>query len=624
MWALTAFSSVGPESGASHHHHSSRFIRGQRKGSGIGIGARTRSRSDHLAESACLPVCVPAHLPIMADTDLTSTILRFTDRHLGLPLLSHLASLDLFKQEDVAKAMFELARGTSMIDFSLQLHEQAFPGQAPPPDLDQQRDAVVAQNEKLAGEVETVLNVIEDPTVANSLRQDKAQNLQWLEENYQLTLEQISSLYRFGYFQYSCGNYREASSYLYHFRVLSTDPVLTVSSHWGKLASDILTGEWDRALEELKLLREFIDSSRPDTQGGHEAILERRTWLLHWSLFVWFNHPEGREGLVEMFLSPPYLNTIQTTCWWLLRYLIAALITTRRTTRVYIVQTGANATNPNAYPTTKMSPAAALQEVTKILQQESHRIGKDPVLHFLRELYSNFDFEAAQEQLRLAQAVAVDDFFISEHADSFVESARFLVSEAYCRIHKRVDIADLSRRLNMSKEEGEKWIVNLVRDTRADAKIDFKEGIVHMNQPHMAVYQNVIEKVSSGDVGGWRYSQRVRINLTSAKLTCSASFFERCQTRGFTFRSAAMGQAMDRKAHPHIGGPGPEGTRGGRGGGRGGRGGRGGGRGGAQGDRGDRGDRGQGQGQQQPQANGAVAPSEGAPASAPQSDAVAA
>jgi translation initiation factor 3 subunit E len=27
----------------------------------------------------------------------------------------------------------------------------------------------------------------------------------------------------------------------------------------------------------------------------------------------------------------------------------------------------------------------------------------------------------------------------------------------------------------MSKEEGEKWIVNLVRDTRVDAKIDFEK-----------------------------------------------------------------------------------------------------------------------------------------------------
>lgn len=484
----------------------------------------------------------------MADTDLTSTILRYTDRHLGLPLLSHLANLEVFKQEDVSKAMYELAKGTSMVDFALQLHEQAYPGTAPPQDMDKKRREILEQNERLAKDVEAVLNVIEDPAVANSLKQDKAQNLHWLEENYKLTLDQIKALYQYGYFQYSCGNYGEASSYLYHFRVLSTDPVLTISSHWGKLASDILTGEWDRALDELKLLREVIDNSRPD-QGGHEAILERRTWLLHWSLFVWFNHPEGREGLVEMFLSPAYLNTIQTTCWWLLRYLVAALITTRRTARVYVIQSSAGSINPGMPATSKLSPANALQELTKILDQESHRIGQDPILLFLRELYSNFNFDAAQQELRKAQSVAANDFFISDHADAFVESARFLVSEAYCRIHKRVDIADLSKRLNMSKEDGEKWIVNLIRDSRADAKIDFKEGMVHMNQTHLAVYQTVIEK-----------------------------------TRGFTFRSAAMGQAMDRKAHPLANSAGGD-ARGGRGGARGGRGGRGGSRSGGNTDR---------------------------------------
>ena len=36
---------------------------------------------------------------------------------------------------------------------------------------------------------------------------------------------------------------------------------------------------------------------------------------------------------------------------------------------------------------------------------------------------------------------------------------------------------DLSERLNLSREEGEKWIVNLIRETRmgADAKIDLEK-----------------------------------------------------------------------------------------------------------------------------------------------------
>jgi translation initiation factor 3 subunit E len=66
---------------------------------------------------------------------------------------------------------------------------------------------------------------------------------------------------------------------------------------------------------------------------------------------------------------------------------------------------------------------------------------------------------------------------------------------------------DLSQRLNLSPEEGEKWIVSLIRETRSDAKIDFvkvllypwcnfsdKKGIVIMNHPQQSVYQQVIER----------------------------------------------------------------------------------------------------------------------------------
>ena len=53
---------------------------------------------------------------------------------------------------------------------------------------------------------------------------------------------------------------------------------------------------------------------------------------------------------------------------------------------------------------------------------------------------------------------------------------------------------DLSTRLGLNQDEGEKWIVNLIRDTRVDAKIDYKEGTVIMNHPPQSVYQQVIEK----------------------------------------------------------------------------------------------------------------------------------
>lgn len=30
--------------------------------------------------------------------------------------------------------------------------------------------------------------------------------------------------------------------------------------------------------------------------------LQQRTWLIHWSLFVFFNHAKGRDLIIDMFL----------------------------------------------------------------------------------------------------------------------------------------------------------------------------------------------------------------------------------------------------------------------------------------------------------------------------------
>lgn len=48
--------------------------------------------------------------------------------------------------------------------------------------------------------------------------------------------------------------------------------------------------------------------------------------------------------------------------------------------------------------------------------------------------------------------------------------------------------SDLSERLNLNKEDGEKWIVNLIRETRmgADAKIDLEKvnsPAIHVLRP---------------------------------------------------------------------------------------------------------------------------------------------
>jgi len=433
----------------------------------------------------------------MAEYDLSKTIIPYLDRHLSFPLLAHLTEISIFPVEEVHIAQYELAKGTNMFDYAVSLFQQIYPGKDTPAEFDAKRQNAVTTNERLQQEAQAVLDVIENPEVAQALRQDKNQNLQYLKDNFNLTLEQITALYNFGKFQYSYGNYSGAADYLYHFRVLSTDNDLNTSAHWGKLASDILTGRWEAALEVLNTLREAIESSRspssllasnsPSSNLPEPALgqLHSRTWLTHWSLFVYFNHEQGRTLLLETFLSPTYLNTIQTSCPWVLRYLAAAAILSRKAAAT----SGAGATPLSS------RVRNSIRELVKVIQTEEYQY-HDPVTSFLKELYIEFDFEAAQKELTLAEEVVGNDFFLNEFKDEFLDNARYLISEAYCRIHQKIDIANLSERLNLSHDEGEKWIVNLIRETRmgADAKIDLEKNIIEINRPPLPVYQNVIEK----------------------------------------------------------------------------------------------------------------------------------
>lgn len=187
---------------------------------------------------------------------------------------------------------------------------------------------------------------------------------------------------------------------------------------WGKLACEILSVNWDSAMEEINKLKEIIDTR---LFNNPLAQLQHRTWLIHWSLFPLFNHESSRETLTDMFFSPAYINTIQTNCPWILRYLSAAVITGRNRGR-----------NSNQYQ-------KQLKDLIRIVRQEGYEYS-DPVTDFIKALYIDFDFEEAQKKLSETEEILKNDFFLLGAAEQFVDAARHLISESYCKIHQRIDI----------------------------------------------------------------------------------------------------------------------------------------------------------------------------------------
>ena len=289
-------------------------------------------------------------------------------------------------------------------------------------------------------------------------------------------MDMVNALFEFGQFQFRCGQYGPAADMLYQFRVLSTDNDKVAAATWGKLCSEILSASWDAAVDEVKNVREGIDTR---LFNNTRAQLDHRTMLIHWSLFPLFNSEAAREPVLDMFFSAAYINTIQTHCPWILRYLIAAVISGRGRGRNSSLQ------------------QKQLKDVVRYVRQEAYEYS-DPLTQFINALYIAHDFEAAREALRLAEEVCRGDFFLAGSADQFVDAARHLICESYCKIFSRMNIRDLSAKLGLNPDEGEKWIVNLIRETRLDAKIDSKDGTVIMNHQPNNVYQQVIEKTKGG------------------------------------------------------------------------------------------------------------------------------
>ncbi|KAJ7333711.1 Eukaryotic translation initiation factor 3 subunit E [Desmophyllum pertusum] len=242
-----------------------------------------------------------------------------------------------------------------------------------------------------------LLNVLKILSLTIRYRQtrDGRQLFDYLEMHHGIKPEMLDTLYKYAKFQYECGNYSGAAEYLYFYRVLvpGNDDRNTLNALWGKLGSEILMQNWETALEDLNRLKDVIESNN---QAGTLQLLQERTWLIHWSLFVFFNHPKGRDLIIDLFLyQPQYLNAIQTTCPHILRYLTTAVITNKRRRTV-------------------------LKDLVKVIQQESYTY-KDPITEFLECLYVNFDFDGAQQKLRECETVLLNDFFLVACLDDFIE-----------------------------------------------------------------------------------------------------------------------------------------------------------------------------------------------------------
>ena len=355
---------------------------------------------------------------VAEEYDLLPKLIPHLDRHLIFPLLEFLSGQEEDDSKRILETKYELLKQTNMTDYVANLWQEIYGSDNVPDEFHKKRDDVLQRLQLFSEETSQIDELLNDESVVSNLRSDKVANLKFLEQQHGVTIAMVDMLHDFGRFQYNCGNYGQAAHLLDQFRILSTDNDKVASATWGKLASDILTLNWEVVMEEINKVKESIDTK---LFNNPLAQLQHRTWLIHWSFFPFFNYEPARETLCDLFFSPNFINTIQTNCPWVLRYLAAAVITNRSRTK-----------NSGQYQ-------KQLKDLVRIVRQEGYEY-HDPITDFIKALYIDFDFEEAQRKLTEAENILQSDFFLVSTTEAFVESARHLISESYCKIHQRIDI----------------------------------------------------------------------------------------------------------------------------------------------------------------------------------------
>ena len=339
------------------------------------------------------------------------------------------------------------------------------------------RSEILNQLESLKAECEPIIAlIISDEGRAKMQQRDPRVITEYLEQKKFKLDYVLTKIYEYAKFSFECGNYDAAVQQLAIFRnLVSSDDKRAIPALWGNLAAEILRQNWDGALDNCNRLRDQIENMPRASQA---LQMHFRTWLIHWSLFVYFNHRRGSELIIELFFrqstyvirhfvlfffltffffrfrsgreqpTTPYLDAVQTMCPHILRYIAAAIITSDRRKDV-------------------------MKSLIKVIQAEAYNY-HDPVTEFIECLYVNFDFDKAQLKLRDCEQVLANDFFLCGLQELFMDNARLLVFESFCRMHKTISIKNMAAKLNLTPDEAERWIVKLITSDPdfQDAKID--------------------------------------------------------------------------------------------------------------------------------------------------------
>lgn len=458
--------------------------------------------------------------------DLADKLAPHLDRHLIFPILMSIQGREvaIYDNDSLARAQIAIVDKTYMLDFQCDVMNNI---KMPIPDEVNARKEQVVEAVK-SGRERTLklLKLLEEEESYNKIK--KLNNLDDLYDGFELEDGVLDDLFDYARTCYMSGNYAHSGNLLVQYRMLiligegdkmqgeqsnerqnyllkigetGRDPKKYLNATWGCLASSILQGEWIQAADfacqldqAISTAYENVETRQVFTLYGKQdqrietcknEALQQRTWFVHWILFILFRVEWGNEQkkdgaalnqswtkLVDIFLNEKSLSVMALGAPHLLRYVAALLILYNKKLK------------------------HLMRDILLVIHAEADNYS-DPITNFLLALYINMDFDDAQVQLQKCYHVCQVDYFLEEHYKTFLENARLLIFESYCRVHQYIDINMIAEKLNMRPDLAEVWIVNLIQSAKLSARIDSENNRVLMAKENPSVYQQVIDKTKN-------------------------------------------------------------------------------------------------------------------------------
>lgn len=252
--------------------------------------------------------------------------------------------------------------------------------------------------------------------------------------------------------------------------------------HWGRLylllikkfeeLKEGVQTKDNAVIDELKSLRSRLETRGPE---NYFQVVSGKCSLLHYIIMSSYIFPvePDYDYLIELFATDSYMSAIQTCAPHLFRYLIFMLVLSKDK---------------------KKSAKFNLSNVVATYENNLCTY-EDEAVKFVIELYIKFNFEKANEELKKFKKEVANDIFLMGYEDIVMNNSKELLFEAFCNIYSSVDIELISKYLELSKEESEIWIVNLIRKNNIKARFNTdNKSLLELKNMNRNVYEETVKR----------------------------------------------------------------------------------------------------------------------------------